>query len=77
MITSLSSFKVKKEAENLSLLELSLLSPSATCTQLTLHLPLFLSMRESIEMQMEMYDQHAGVLPTGPDHTVLSILLQT
>ena len=76
MITSLSSFEVKKEAENLSLLELSLLSPSATCTQLTPHLLLFLSTRESTEMQTETYDQHSGVLPTGPDHTFLSILLQ-
>ena len=76
MIISLSSFKIK-EAENLSLLELSVLSPPATCTQLTLHLLLFLSMRESIEMEMEMCDQPAAVLPTGPDHTFLSILFQT
>ena len=77
MIISLSSFKIK-EAENLNLLELSVLSPPATCTQLTLHLLLFLSMRESIEMEMEMCDQPAAaVLPTGPDHTFLSILFQT
>lgn len=64
MITGLSSFKVKKEAENLSLLELSVLSPSATCAQLALHLLLFLSTREA-EMQMEMYDQPCRCPPTG------------